>query len=190
MLSVHTTPKPLFVAGCNAPETRRRDSRRGANAIEFALVLPIFLIVVLGLIEYGFIIIVQESLTHSAGETAREISKIHEFDVNDGEDRSKAGALANSILATHQLSTDVLSPDSIGVLMIIETSDGVACLGDPSLEAAFCPTDTSISNPAETRVRIVVDINVTPVPQVLETFCIDLSDRFYDISALALNHCQ
>lgn len=49
----------------------RWHSERGAAAVEFALVLPILLMLVLGTIEFGRAYNVQISLTHAARESAR-----------------------------------------------------------------------------------------------------------------------
>lgn len=49
-------------------------SERGAAAVEFALVLPILLTLVLGTIEFGRAYNVQISLTHAARETARSMA--------------------------------------------------------------------------------------------------------------------
>lgn len=49
-------------------------SERGAAAVEFALVLPILLTLVLGTIEFGRAYNVQISLTHAAREAARSMA--------------------------------------------------------------------------------------------------------------------
>ncbi|MFI7482200.1 TadE/TadG family type IV pilus assembly protein [Kocuria sp. M1R5S2] len=49
-------------------------SERGAAAVEFALVLPILLTLVLGTIEFGRAYNVQISLTHAARETVRSMA--------------------------------------------------------------------------------------------------------------------
>jgi Flp pilus assembly protein TadG len=49
----------------------KRGSRRGAAAIEFALVFPIFLLCVLGIVEIGRAIMVHQILTNGAREGAR-----------------------------------------------------------------------------------------------------------------------
>ena len=49
-------------------------SERGAAAVEFALIFPILLALVLGTIEFGRAYNVQISLTHAARETARTMA--------------------------------------------------------------------------------------------------------------------
>lgn len=49
-------------------------SERGAAAVEFALVLPMLLLIMLGIIELGRAYNVQISLTHAAREAARDMA--------------------------------------------------------------------------------------------------------------------
>lgn len=51
----------------------RRRNERGAEAVEFALVAVPFLILVLGIIQYGFYFYAAETTNSSARETARRI---------------------------------------------------------------------------------------------------------------------
>lgn len=46
-------------------------SRRGAVVVEFALVAPLFLLMILGVIEFGRAVIVQQLLTNASREGAR-----------------------------------------------------------------------------------------------------------------------
>ena len=48
-------------------------SERGAAAVEFALVVPVLLLLLLGIIEFGRAYNTQISLTHAARETARHM---------------------------------------------------------------------------------------------------------------------
>ncbi|MEO0529036.1 MAG: TadE/TadG family type IV pilus assembly protein [Planctomycetota bacterium] len=45
--------------------------RRGVAAVEFAVVAPIFFLVVLGIIEFGRMVMVQQVITNAAREGAR-----------------------------------------------------------------------------------------------------------------------
>lgn len=46
-------------------------ARRGASVVEFAIVAPLFFLIVLGMIEFGRMAMVQQVITNSAREGAR-----------------------------------------------------------------------------------------------------------------------
>lgn len=58
---------------------------KGQSLVEFALVLPILLLFLLGIIEFGWLLNAQISLTSAAREGARlaAVEKIEEFDESD-----------------------------------------------------------------------------------------------------------
>jgi hypothetical protein len=53
------------------PLSRRAKSERGAELIEFALVFPMLLLLVLGMVDFGFLFQRYEVLTNAAREGAR-----------------------------------------------------------------------------------------------------------------------
>jgi Flp pilus assembly protein TadG len=46
--------------------------RRGASAVEFAVVAPVLFLMIFGMIEYGRLIMVQQIITNASREGARE----------------------------------------------------------------------------------------------------------------------
>jgi Flp pilus assembly protein TadG len=68
--------------------SRVRKRRRGAAVVEFAVVAPVFFLLVFGMIEYGRMVMVQQILTNAAREGAR------------------VGILDNSTEATVQAAVD------------------------------------------------------------------------------------
>ncbi len=60
---MHTNSHPTFL---------KRPRRRGANAIEFALTLPIFLYLMLGVLDYGYLMMAHAILDAAAMEGTRE----------------------------------------------------------------------------------------------------------------------
>lgn len=59
-------------------------NQKGASAVEFALVLPVFLVFFLGIIEYGWLMTQQVLLTHAVSEGARAAIKMPD-DTSDEE---------------------------------------------------------------------------------------------------------
>lgn len=53
---------------------RARDDERGAAAVEFALVLPILILILFGVIEFGGVYNAQLTVTGAAREAAREMT--------------------------------------------------------------------------------------------------------------------
>ena len=50
----------------------RKDKRRGASAVEFAIVAPVFIMLVIGMIEVGRAMMVQQVLTNASRVGARQ----------------------------------------------------------------------------------------------------------------------
>ncbi len=63
--------KHLLPSPCVAGKTRAA-GRRGAAAVEFAVVLPVFITLVFGMIEYGRMVMVQQVITNAAREGCRK----------------------------------------------------------------------------------------------------------------------
>jgi len=57
-----------------------RDNRRGANHIEFALVLPVFIAIVLGMMEYSWAFFIRSAVVTSVRDGCRAGSVIHPED--------------------------------------------------------------------------------------------------------------
>lgn len=52
-------------------KTAQRRNRKGAAAVEFALVVPFFIVLLFGIVEFGRAMMVQQTLTNAAREAAR-----------------------------------------------------------------------------------------------------------------------
>lgn len=81
--------KPATSGGMGWVWRQRR--QRGAAAVEFALVLPILLLILLGIIDFGLYFYNDLQLTHAARDAARYLSVDNPSDavaaVNDAESR-------------------------------------------------------------------------------------------------------
>lgn len=71
---------------------RQKPKRRGTAAVEFALVAPVFFLLVFGMIEFGRMIMVQQVLTNASREGARAA-------VLDGATSGSVTSTVNSYLA-------------------------------------------------------------------------------------------
>ena len=80
--------------------TARND--RGASALEFALVVPLLLVLVMGIIEFGFMFQAQLALTHAAREGARRAAV----------DKYDAGEVVNQAFPVTPTISTVPSPPS------------------------------------------------------------------------------
>lgn len=102
-----------------ARPTRRRipDGEQGAVIVEFAAVFVVFAILLAGLISYGMIFAVQQSLEHAASESAR--AAVGVADEGDAEGRVR----------------DTLN-EQLGWL-----ASGDTPLDHPDVEAVVCPMD-------------------------------------------------
>jgi Flp pilus assembly protein TadG len=83
-----------------------RRKRRAAAAVEFAVVAPVFFLMVLGMIEYGRMVMVQQVITNASREGARKA-------VLDGTTISEVQTSVNSYLQAGSITgaTVSVSPD-------------------------------------------------------------------------------
>jgi Flp pilus assembly protein TadG len=83
-----------------------RRNRRATAAVEFAIVAPVFLLLVFGMIEYGRMVMVQQIITNASREGARTA-------VLDGATTASVQSAVNSYLASGSISgaTVTVSPN-------------------------------------------------------------------------------
>ena len=74
-----------------------RKKRRGAAAVEFAVVAPVFLLLVFGMIEYGRMVMVQQVITNASREGAR-------VGVLDGSTNQSVQDIVNQYLTSGSIS--------------------------------------------------------------------------------------
>jgi Flp pilus assembly pilin Flp len=75
----------------------RRKESRGAAAVEFALVLPLLLMVVLGTIDWGWYFFVSQVVTNAAREGAR-VGSLTAYDpAKPGADTTAAAEATNTV---------------------------------------------------------------------------------------------
>ncbi len=117
------------------PTIRQNPPRRGAVIVEMALVLPIFLALVLGIIEFGRGLMVGQLVTNAAREGARKA-------ILDGSTNSDITSTIQSFLAT---SANV----SAGDVTVTITVTPAAGNPDPGNSVAACKSKDLITITAQ-----------------------------------------
>ena len=74
-------------------------SSRGANAVEFALIAPIFILILMGIIDFGRIFNAYITITHAAREGARWAAVCDGCTVQDVRDRAHDRASSLNVSA-------------------------------------------------------------------------------------------
>ncbi len=84
---------------------RKRTARRGAAIVEFALIAPVFFALILGIIEFGRMLMVEQILINAAREGARAATI-------SGESDAQVTTVVSTYLANSNISgyTQTLSP--------------------------------------------------------------------------------
>jgi Flp pilus assembly protein TadG len=77
-----------------------RKQSRGAAAVEFALVLPLLLMIVLGTIDWGWYFFVSQIVTNAAREGAR-VGSLTAYDPDNPDADTAAEAEAEATVATY-----------------------------------------------------------------------------------------
>ena len=105
---------------------RRSTSERGAAAVEFALVLPVLMLLVFGIIEFGFIFNRWVTVTHAAREGVRVYAL--------------TGDAAKGKLAAEASAPELIAGDSI----ICTGTPGTALDGSAEV-SMFCETEYDLA---------------------------------------------
>jgi Flp pilus assembly protein TadG len=153
---------------------RFRRSESGAEIIEFALTLPLLLLVVLGIIEFGFVFQQYEVVTNAAREGAR-IASLSTYGPNNTTRSANAIARVNQYLTAGGLNT----------------SDATVCVGPANNDAVCDGSTSSMALPGAggvgvtcvwaVRVKVSYDHPVTFVGGIVSYF----GGTFGDLTLLA-----
>ena len=92
---------------------RQREERRGAVLVETAIVLPIFFLVVLGIIEFGRAFMVMQLVNTAAREAARSA-------ITDGTDNTEVTDMVQSLVS----NTVSIPKDKVSVQVSIAEYNG------------------------------------------------------------------
>jgi hypothetical protein len=105
-----------------------RRNRRAAAAVEFALIAPVFFLLVMGMIEYGRMVMIQQVITNASREGARQA-------VLDGATTAGIDDLVRDYLELGQVS-----PTS-AVITVAPDPPNDAGFGDPVTVTVAIPFD-------------------------------------------------
>ena len=86
---------------------RNGDRDRGAAAVEFALVLPVLVLMLLGLIEFSILFNTQISLTNAAREGARSMAIHHDQAVAKTAAIAAAPSIINPAVTTGNVNVGI-----------------------------------------------------------------------------------
>jgi Flp pilus assembly protein TadG len=92
--------------------------RRGAAAVEFAVVAPVFFILIFGMIEFGRMVMVQQILTNASREGARKA-------VLDGSTAADVNTTVINLMSDAKIAVTAAN------VTINPTNPGTANFGDP-----------------------------------------------------------
>lgn len=101
---------PNLVFTSNVPPSRMR---RGAAAVELAVTLPLFVLIILGIIEFGRAMMVSETLTTAARNGARR-------SIIEGSTNAEVEESVRSFCS----STLHVAPEAIAVTITVESAPG------------------------------------------------------------------
>ena len=120
---------------------RKKRQRRGAAAVEFAIVAPLFIMLVFGMIEFGRMVMVQQVITNASREGARRAV----VDASTIED-------VRDVVEKYSASSSITVP-----------RENITINPDPAVTANGDPITVSVSLP-------FADISWLPTPQFLESY--------------------
>ncbi len=94
-------------------------SERGVAAIEFALVMPFVLLVLSGIIQFGFVLFLQSHVANVARETARRVA-VGEFEQAEAEQFAQDSLLNWGV--TYTVAVTFPDPDDVDVQISLPMS--------------------------------------------------------------------
>jgi hypothetical protein len=116
-----------------------RRNRQGAAVVEFALVAPIFFLLVFGMIEYGRMVMVQQILTNASREGARRA-------VLDGATTSGVTSAVQSYLQGSSISGATVSVSTNPPIAPDYANSMTVTVGIPFSQVSWLPSPMFLRN--------------------------------------------
>jgi len=107
----------------NTGEKKIHDRKKGSVMVEFALVLPIFVLFMVGIVEFSRVLMVQQVITNAAREGARAGS----IYINDITAQSQAATISNAYLTASGV-------DASNTSLVTVDSDLITTGGLPAIQ--------------------------------------------------------
>lgn len=124
---------------------RRAPSERGAAAVEFALVVPLLLLLIFGIISYGMMLSFRQGLTQAASEGARAAA----VTLVEANRKSAAASAIDQVMSSYSVSCQLAT----GKLVKGSTNVGTCVVTDP----AKCDPAQSGADPKCVSVTLTYD---------------------------------
>ena len=105
---------------------KRRARRRGSAVVEFAIVAPVLLLLLFGMIEFARLLMVKQAIAHASYEGARQASLKGTDELSIQQATNRALTAAGLSRATITITPDVSSRDAgrlVGVTVAVRCQD-------------------------------------------------------------------
>jgi len=152
--------------------SRTVKARRGIQVLEVLLLFPVLLIATFSFFVLGPTVTIRQNVQHAAEEAAREVAK----KIGTQTTTNLATETVDQVLSVHGL--DLFTP---GVRVDVwEYDDTIPAivpteLGDLTVPDPVAP---SFTDPNQVIVQVTVEIDSTPIPNVLSNMKFDISGRY------------
>ena len=151
---------------------RRAPCRRGVEILELILALPVLVIALVAVVQFGMVLVVQQAVTAAVTGAAREAGKHSDIAV--------VRTAVERLLAPHDIEISNTSGSGTKV-MLEDGSLGTSSFGDPTL---VCEASGNALAANEVRVTLCIDLEAARVPNALASFGFDLFGRRFESSAV------
>ena len=126
--------------------------------MELILTLPIIVVLLVAIFEYGTLMLLQAAVTHAATVGAREAGKCSDVNL--------VARVVQSVVRGNCITISD-APGSGTKVILEDGTEGMSIFGDPDLD---CQLPTNPLNPDEVRVTVCIDLAATPLCDPLEDF--------------------
>ena len=159
----------------------RLPRRRAASTLQVIVALPVLLLITVAIFQFGFLMIVQQTMTTAATEAARAAAR--EPLATDA--NAAALVAANRVLQVHNLQIDPTSLDTTSdTKLILEFGPGTTITtGDPDLTCAAPSSPVLMAQ--DVRATVCLDLTTAPLLNALSAFGLDFAGDRMEISAQA-----